>query len=511
MDDFESEYSYEAWQNHYYSINALRIGEGVTSIGKYAFDVLNLRRIELPASLTEMEGNPFRYNSSLEEITVAEENPGYKAVGGALFNKAGTVLIKYPNQKSDTEYAIPAGVTRIEDHAFFRSTNLESISFPEGLTQIGDAAFYDSYNLTLPRLPDSLAAIGEDAFNGCEVDVFFIPANVSEIRASSIPGYCRSGIAVSADNLWLAAEDNVLFSKDRTELIYYYPRKEATVYTVPSGVQVIREEAFQSCRNLTSINLPDSLVSIGDGAFSYMYNLESMAVPAGVTEMGDNAFRCCEKLASVTLPAGIGTIGSSAFEECDSLTSVEIPSTVQEIGNSAFRECSRLTSVLLPGNLKTIDDSAFYGCIKLREVRIPAGTATQQWILWGRTLELPATVTGVGYAAFSITDVGETIVADITLPENEEGELIIEDEAFRGSDAVCVDLENAASVGSKAFAYCPNLRYVYIGWDQQLAEDAFEGCTNLVFFADRNCEQEVLEYAERNHIRVIQDEYYNEG
>ena len=511
MDDFESNYSYEAWQNYYYSISALRIEEGVTSVGKYAFEVFNLRRIELPASLTEMDENPFRYSSSLEEIVVAEENPSYMVVGGVLFNRAGTVLIKYPNAKSDTDYDIPAGVTRIGKYAFFRCSNLESVSFPEGLTQIGDGAFYDSYNLTLSQLPDSLVSIGENAFNGCTADVFFIPANVREIRASSIPDYCQSGIAVSPENPWLTAENNILFSKDKTELIYYFRWKEDAVYTVPSGVQVIREEAFQSCRNLTRVNLPDSLVRIGDGAFAYMYNLVSMAVPAGVTAMGEDAFRRCEKLASVTLPAGIGIIGNWSFEGCLALTSVEIPSTVKEIGFSAFRECSRLTSVSLPGALKTIGKAAFYGCIKLREVRVPAGTATQQWLFYGCALDLPATVTDVGYAAFSITDVGEKITADITLPENEEEELIIGDEAFRGIDAACVDLEDVASVGSKAFAYCPNLRYVYIGWDPQLAEDAFEGCSNLVFFADRNCRPEILEYAERNNIRVIEDEYYSEG
>ncbi len=54
-------------------------------------------------------------------------------------------MTKYTGPGGDT--VIPAGVTRIVDHAFFRCTNLRSVSIPAGVTEIGGWAFWDCTGL----------------------------------------------------------------------------------------------------------------------------------------------------------------------------------------------------------------------------------------------------------------------------------------------------------------------------------------------------------------------------
>ena len=64
----------------------------------------------------------------------------------------------------------------------------------------------------------------------------------------------------------------------------------------------------------------------------------------------------------------------------------------------------------------------------------------------------------------------------------------IEEEAFAGSAFKSVVFcEDNQVIGSKAFANCKNLMYVEAyGSIQQIEDDAFEGCENLIFYSPRD-------------------------
>ena len=61
-----------------------------------------------------------------------------------------------------------------------------------------------------------------------------------------------------------------------------------------------------------------------------------------VTSIGDEAFRSCRGLTSITIPNSVTSIGERAFYECRGLTSVTIGNSVTSIGESAFSFCSGL-------------------------------------------------------------------------------------------------------------------------------------------------------------------------
>ena len=62
---------------------------------------------------------------------------------------------------------IEEGVTSVGDFAFYRLSNLSSITLPNSLESIGIQAFYGCTSLTSITLANSLTSIGSQAFYGC--------------------------------------------------------------------------------------------------------------------------------------------------------------------------------------------------------------------------------------------------------------------------------------------------------------------------------------------------------
>ena len=124
------------------------------------------------------------------------------------------------------------------------------------------------------------------------------------------------------------------------------------------NVTSIGSNAFWSCYNISSIEIPNSITSIGASAFVSCTTMTNIIIPNSVTSIGNNAFQNCNKLSSITLSNTLTSIGSSTFRTCSSLISIVIPNSVTSISSQAFLDCLSLTSVTLPENA-TIAINAF--------------------------------------------------------------------------------------------------------------------------------------------------------
>ena len=124
------------------NLTYVTIPDSVTTIGKGAFAYcLSLASVNIPASVTSI-GDAFSDCWSLNGIWVDENNPNYSSDSfGVLFNKDKTVLMQAPGGAFSGEYAIPDGVTTIENSAFYNCWELYSITIPASVTSIGDYAF----------------------------------------------------------------------------------------------------------------------------------------------------------------------------------------------------------------------------------------------------------------------------------------------------------------------------------------------------------------------------------
>ncbi|MDD4298714.1 MAG: leucine-rich repeat protein, partial [Bacilli bacterium] len=133
----------------------------VTSLGASAFPAVQTRYIDIPRYMVIINVNVLGNTKRVNTFTVDANNTTFSATSGVLFNYGGTVLIKYPDGKTDSSYTIPTGTTAIASTAFAYNTSLTTLSFPSSLVVISHDAFtactnmrtYNFAGTTPPILP----------------------------------------------------------------------------------------------------------------------------------------------------------------------------------------------------------------------------------------------------------------------------------------------------------------------------------------------------------------------
>lgn len=284
MDDYSTS-SKAPWYDYRSYLTYVEIGEGVTSIGSYAFYWGKFSDVKIADSVTKIGEKAFAYCSNLSDgveisenvtsigdcafiytlvctgINVDSNNQYYCSVNGALLDKACTRLMQYPLANTAESFAIPDTVTTIDDYAFYQAHNLTEITMGDKVETIGYYSFACCYALTSIVIPDSVTSIDESA--------------------------------------------------------------------------------FQTCRSLEELTLSDNLTSISPSAFAYCVKLTEVPFSENLTDIGDKAFSNCTALTSVTIPANVTNIGKAAFE-CSKLEAIYIQNPdctiynyVATIGSSA--------------------------------------------------------------------------------------------------------------------------------------------------------------------------------
>ena len=218
------------------------IPAGITSIGDNAFSECNCSAaLTIAASVTSIGKWAFQcFNGSLN---VDKDNPNYSSIDGVLFNKSQTELIQCPVSKGGN-YTIPTSVTTIGLYAFDLCAKLTAITIPSSVTSIQEGAFNYCIGLTTLNIPSSVTSIGLRPFS-----------------------YCSGLLNIDDKNPNYSATDGVFFNKDQTELIQC-PVWKTGIYTIPSTVTKVGDEAFYDCDNISSIIVPSGIKSIGTFSFN---------------------------------------------------------------------------------------------------------------------------------------------------------------------------------------------------------------------------------------------------
>ena len=130
-----------------------------------------------------------------------------------------------------------------------------------------------------------------------------------------------------------------------------YPTEEPTP---PTPMNVITYQASEKLAETTNIFGSGLHTNKFSGSSGQQLTITSHAFENGVgtiefdgdiTSIGSRAFNSCGNLTSVNIPNSVTSIGGTAFNDCTSLTSIDIPSGVTSIGGGAFNSCRNLTSV----------------------------------------------------------------------------------------------------------------------------------------------------------------------
>ena len=278
-------------------------GYSVTAIGDWAFGDCSVTSVTIPDSVIEMGANPFMDCNFLTQIIVSASHPALEVIDGVLFDKNEKRLITYSCAFTAKEYAIPQGIMKIGDYAFYYCTSLTAVTIPDSVTEIGDWAFFYCKSLTAVTIPEGVTAIGDDAFFWCtSLTAVTIPDSVTEIGANPFEDCSKLvKINVSPDHPTLTVIDGVLFEKTSERLVTYPCAFTAAEYTIPQGIREIGDNAFYGCTSLTAVTIPEGVTAIGYSAFYYCDSLTAVTIPDSVTSIDEWAFADCPNL-TLTVP-----------------------------------------------------------------------------------------------------------------------------------------------------------------------------------------------------------------
>ena len=124
----------------------------------------------------------------------------------------------------------------------------------------------------------------------------------------------------------------------------WYDYKDHVTQISITGVAKIGDYAFYNFHYVTKIDLGSSVKEIGKFAFAFCGGSVdftktspiSLSIPEGVTVIGDSAFECCSVLESVTLPHSLESLGDRAFAYSSNLTKASIPEAFKAANEDAI-------------------------------------------------------------------------------------------------------------------------------------------------------------------------------
>ena len=169
---------------------ALSLTGNISKIGRSAFNNTDITSLNIDSNfdISAVLGYAsFRNMEICTSINVDVANTTLKSINGILFSADESILIRYPEGKTNTSYTIPNSVTTIDAGAF----NADSVgggptitALPTSLNIIGNDAFEKS-SLTVNNLvlPNTVTSIGEGAFYNCHslTGLVTIPNSVTSI------------------------------------------------------------------------------------------------------------------------------------------------------------------------------------------------------------------------------------------------------------------------------------------------------------------------------------------
>lgn len=342
------------------------IGVKYTAMDSKPFrGVKTLQKVSLGGDLTDIPTSYFENCSALSSVEFTTDK--VVTMGTNVFAGSGLSTITLPasitsvtsscfmNCRNLNKVVLGAGVTKIDDMAFYNST-VSDINLPEGLKVIGALAFQNSGLSGVLQLPSTLTSLGNKAFFlNAGLTSVSLPASLSSIGSAAF-GRCNNiaSYDVAADNAAFAgnADKTMVTSKDGSKLVAFAPACAATSLT--GNFTSVAAFAAYGAKNLTSVDLP--MCTSWDDEALRGSGIKTLSVKGSV---GRYVSADCPALTEITIdgaevPYGIGS-------GCTALTKVSFKQPVTTIKSEAFAGATALKSLDLGAILAIIEADAFKG------------------------------------------------------------------------------------------------------------------------------------------------------
>lgn len=422
---------------------------------------------------------PLLLNTSGTTIVLAYGPVTEEGDGGEYAIPEGFTSIgpgAFYGQNGIKKLTIPASVTEIGDNAFRYCRLLETVEFAQGsvLTTLGDYAFSYCFSLESISLPDSLKNVGEYAvaYNTSMTSAYLPAISYSaDYTAQYVfsQNTALTTLEFSNDLTWLPAD--MVYGSSALEEVTLPAALGTGEETYKSNGPFYRPFYSSGVKkvNLNGVKvIPDYLFYASSGSTK----LEDVDL-SGVTEIGNNAFYGCALLKSVDLSSVI-EIGNYAFQGCALFEEADL-SAATSIGNSAFNGAASLKRITLNNELTSLGNSAFNNCSSLATIDVYDASGTKTTHNEAGVATLPDALTSIGSSCFKNTAFREiTIPRGITRLPTTATSYSSPGEVFSG----CTQLEtiilhdDLTLLGSKDFMNCTSLKTVrYYNADGELVGD----------------------------------------
>lgn len=521
------------WADYSGYFHKLKVEEGVTSIGDYAFSYCHFSNddfLVLPSTLEVIDNYAF---------------------AGAQIK--GSLII-------------PENVKTIGHYAFYNCKYLDGIiSLPHGLETIGAGAFKDCKNVSgVIVIPETVKEISYEAFINCKVNTYYLkciapavqdtteerpsfdtydtihimPADDASNYTGYTTNYAQEDTIIESGNCggmgqqidvkwsitaggrltisgkgrmrdfetnytfvgqgvttpWHAYSDQIscIIIEEGIEYIgdyaFYTLSNASNIIYIPGSVTGIGDYAFNGCNNLRGeLDLPEGLTEIGEAAFGYCWRLSGdLILPSTLTTLGEYAFTACRGFeGKLVLPASLTEIPKSAFDCAYRLSgTLEIPETVTVIRENAFYRCFGFTGdLVIPDSVTTIEYSAFRGCygfdgklVLSKNLTTLGDSAFENCSGLTGDLTIPDSVTAFGFSAFTGC---KNFDGKLTLGK---GMVRIPDYAFEGCEKLDKEITipaNIKYIGGNAFTNCGGKYYTFEGNAPELVYEATDSSASF--------------------------------
>ena len=464
---------------HDFDYNAILIGRPIKQIKKRAFADSALDYLYLPATLEDIDLSAFEGCDALKVFNV-EEGSEHFASGrdNALYNSDLSTLVYYPKAKKETSITLPDTVKTIGPYAFYNHDTVTYITMPS-VEHLEEGAFKDCDELYVLVEADALKTIGDSAFENCKRLLSGVPKSALYIGSRAYAG---------VEKMYLTIGPDTQFADDAFDLeplvavsgVYGSPAHE---WAKKHGIEFRPDLDLVEGHVWLLLDQGYTELEIGKRT-KLKYTLEFDNAKDSTVEWSSSA----PHIVSVDENGYVTALFEGTAVIRGTTTTFDGGSIIIDVkqGKVAAERVvlSEEALMLAVGDL-----------VELEADVLPANAESAE-LTWHSSNQSVVTCTGgvikaVGDGTAVITaSCGEVsaqcevlVYQGITvLPESLTE---IAEEAFAGSRVACVECpQGLKTIGKRAFADCDILVRISLGSGvQSIAEDAFEGCENVVILA----------------------------
>lgn len=284
-----------------------------TEVGDLAFyNCCELSTVSLPADITYVG------RSAFEATAITSFN-------ASSLQGMGTSAFSSCSQLKEVRFDDNTMLTDLPNSAFAHCYSLQTFSLPQNIKTIGSYAFNDCKGLETFVVPSSVTSISDSAFSGCYHlhEIHNLSSLPISVGSNGYGGIAFNAIAVYSDlqsSLLKKEHDGFVFkSADGYDwwLVDYTGSEKNITLDLKEDVFSYRVSryAFDADNvGLCSIGLTPAVTSVKEEAFVSLSDLTTVFLQSGVCSLPSNAFYNCYCLSAVVLPVLFNVnINSTSF------------------------------------------------------------------------------------------------------------------------------------------------------------------------------------------------------